>query len=180
LVRKSSDDNFRSGKPGFSMVDPIRQIRDLGLDLLEVEILSRLLQGPRTRNELVEEIYEVRRGEDGYNSCYAKVRRAIKVLLSRGYVATKILGKEKPYRITRYAVETLGSIAPGQKPPSLVGIPDMVAYSLCVLLGIVTTMVISWADMEPSFFVSVIPASFFLFLGVSLTRIWETVRKVMW
>ena len=74
-----------------SLAKSVRKIRDLELDLLETEILTKLTQGRRTRNELVEEIYQKLRGicQSGITIllCEQNVSQALEVS-DRGYLLT--------------------------------------------------------------------------------------------
>ena len=80
LVRpeaRGSDDSLH-------ILRSVGSLRHLELSMLEVEILSRLMEGRRTRNELVEEIFDVRKGGPDYVASYTKVRRGLEDLEGRG------------------------------------------------------------------------------------------------
>ena len=87
---------------------------------LEIDILRQLAKGRRTVSELTEIIDGVDRHNAEYYRYYMKVSRAIKALQRRGYVVSRIFGRDKPFRLTPYAagkiidVELLGKslIAP--------------------------------------------------------------------
>jgi hypothetical protein len=165
-------------------VDSLRLLRSVGslrhleLSMLEVEILSRLMEGRRTRNELAEEIFDVRKGGPDYVASYTKVRRGLDDLEGRGYVTTPLFAKEKPYRITSYAMQKVASVSPDIRQPRLVERIDPVIYAACLIAGFVTYYV-AGNVAEPARIIAVLPASFFILLGFSLARIWGTLRKVI-
>jgi hypothetical protein len=146
--------------------------------MLEVEIISRLIQGRRTRNELVEEIFDVRKEGQDYVASYTKVRRGLEDLESRGYVTTPLFAKEKPYRITSYAMQKVASVSPDIRQPRLVERIDPLIYSACLIAGFATYYLAGNVD-DPARIMAVLPASFFILLGFSLARIWGTLRKVI-
>jgi len=160
------------------LAESARKMRDLGLDMVEVEIISQLLHGKRTRNELTEEIFETRRGEDGYVASYTKIKRSLEKLQGRGYVSCPLFGKEKPYKLTRYAIERLTSVTSDLKPPKLIQRIDPVIYLACLVTGVATYHFAASANVNSSSVLALFPASFFTLLGFSLGRIWETLRKV--
>jgi len=156
----------------------VRKIRTLDLGLLEPEIVSKLMGGRRTRNELVVEIFQAHRGQDDYVASYGKIRRSLKRLQGLGYVSTPLFGKERPYKLTRYAIEKLASITPDLGPPTLVEKTDIAAYLACIILGSATLLVLG-ASPDPDRVLAILPLSFVLMLGFSIARIWETLRKVI-
>ena len=156
----------------------VGSLRHLELSILEVEIMSRLMQGRRTRNELVEEIFQVRKGEPDYVASYTKVRRGLEDLESKGFVSTPLFAKEKPYKITSYAMQRVASVSPDVKPPRLVEWVDPVIYAACLLAGL-GAYYIAGSVADPPRIMAVVPASFFVLLGFSLARIWGTLRKVI-
>ena len=70
---------------------------------LEAEILSNLSEGRRTATELCESIYNVERSSSSFHTYYMKVSRAVKELQRRGYVSTRVFGRDKPYALTPFA-----------------------------------------------------------------------------
>jgi hypothetical protein len=156
----------------------VGSLRHLELSMLEVEILSRLMEGRRTRNELVEEIFDVRKGGPDYVASYTKVRRGLEDLEGKGYVTTPLFAKERPYRITSYAMQKVASVSPDIRQPRLVERADPVIYAACLIVGLATYYVVGNVA-EPARMMAVLPASFFVLLGFSLARIWDTLGKVI-
>lgn len=174
LVRSEArgvDDSLR-------LLRSVGSLRHLELNMLEVEILSRLIEGRRTRNELVEEIFDVRKGGPDYVASYTKVRRGLEDLESRGYVTTPLFAKERPYRITSYGMQRVVSVSPDIKQPRLVERVDPVIYAACLLFGFVTYYAAGNVT-DPAGMMAILPASFFILLGFSLARIWSTLRRVI-
>ena len=156
----------------------VGSLRHLELSLLEVEILSRLMEGRRTRNELVEEIFQQQKGGPDYVASYTKIRRGLEDLEGKGFVTTPVFGKEKPYRITSYGMQKVVSVSPDIKQPRLVERIDPVIYAACLIAGFATYYV-AGSVSDPARIMALLPASFFILLGFSLARIWDTLRKVI-
>ena len=90
----------------------LRQLRSLQLATpLQMEVVEKLLEGRRNLPELVELIFHESSGDPEYKPHYMRVKRAADHLQSQGLVSTKVFGKNKPYHLTRYAVEMLTPIA---------------------------------------------------------------------
>ena len=147
-----------------------RQIRESNLrSPLEIEIVSLLIEGRRTARELTEEIYDT--GSGGHLAVeYARVRRCLKGLEARGYVAAAtIFGRERPYRLTRFGVSRLLDLA-GLPRERLVPLPDLFLH-ICTL-GLFVSMVLG-ASL-PGWFLLL---SAFM-AGASTLRVLELVKRV--
>lgn len=165
-----------------SLKSSVKVLADLGLGSdLEREVLRRLIDGRMTATELVELIYHASRSDAGFHAEYMKVKRAVRRLENRGLVATKLFGRDKPYRLTVYALETLYNLGQSGRPSGrLIPRTDLVVHISTLLAGGATLAVI-WAGPQlpqPMWVFS--PAALFLvFLGVSLCRISNLMRRVL-
>lgn len=135
-----NDDRFAHLRK--EVLGSVKKFRHIDLDMLQVEIISRLLEGRRTATELVIEIYEIEPGQPEYPARYASVRRSLKDLENRGYASTNLLGRDKPYRLSNYGIAILCSIIPendelprivGKKEFALLGLTGMTAIMLILL-----------------------------------------------
>ncbi len=111
-----------------------------GVDLesvLDAQVLSELIRGRRTVPELVGLLYGVQHGYPGYNSYYMKVRRSLQNLGGKGYVSCPIFGKNRPYRLTGYAIAKLTNIGGEGSPRRVALVPrkDLAVYVATTLLG---------------------------------------------
>ncbi len=79
--------------------------------VLQVSVVRELLAGERTMAELVEAIYGLAPGHDGYHTHYTRVRREIQRLASRGFVSRRLFGRNRPYRLTQLAVAKITHMA---------------------------------------------------------------------
>jgi len=137
---------------------------------IEIAIITSLLDGPRTVAELAAEILGSE--PESYHSRYMRINRAVKVLESKGYVSTRLLGKPKPYRLTRYAQERLAALTSGEtRGQGIVGGFDVVVYGATVLSASVSAFAPRlghpWA-----------PLLFVYLSGMSTYRIIQTLRRV--
>lgn len=149
-------------------------------DLTQARIIAVLLTDQRTVTELVEEIYEQKRGDEGYRGAYSKTRRAVMVLASHGYVSTRLFGKDKPYRLTKYAVSNLADFRVPADKPRIIPRMDMAIHGFTISLGVIAFLLaIDKMDFGSSLPFAVFYAAFFLFLGASTIRLLESVSKVM-
>jgi len=163
---------------GLRLLRSVGNLRHLELSMLEVEILSHLMDGSSTRSELVEEIFQQQKGGPDYVASYTKIRRGLEDLEGKGFVTTPVFGKEKPYRITSYGMQKVVSVSPDIGQPCLVERVDPVIYGACLIAGFATYYAAGNIS-EPAKILAVLPASFFVLLGFSLARIWGTLRKVI-
>ena len=146
---------------------------------LEVEILSQLVDGKKTIAEVVELIYGLERCEEGFNSCYTRAWRATKRLESKGLVSTRIFGKEKPYRLTNLAIMNLAKIGGEEKQITIVSRSDLIFYLVTIAVAApIASLGTGWFELtDPS--IAALFACFYYLLGVSTSRIIQTLRKVL-
>ena len=147
-------------------------------NLLQIEIVEELLSGRRTVAELVEAIYSVSRGGEGFATHYSRVRREIRQLESKGFVVPrKLFGRDKPYGLTQLAVSKLTRIEgvePGQNQHAVPRI-DYLAYTGAILLWIAA----STAPVTSGSASTAMAAGFFFASGVAFCRFLQTVRRVI-
>jgi len=146
----------------------IRRAREADLTSpLEIEIVARLMEGDRTATELTEQIFG---SSDDLGAEYARVRRQLKGLESRGIVAgVTLFGRERPYRLTRYGISKLISLQ-GVREERLVPLPDIALYlSTLSLLAFVL-----FTSHTPSW----VPPLFIFLTGASAARILGIIWKV--
>ncbi len=147
----------------------VKDLKQLDVsDVLQAEIIGQLLRGRRAVAELVEEIYGERKGGTGFMSAYSRTRRSIRELESRGYVATRLLGKDKPYRLTKYAISRLADFETPVNKARLVPRKDICLYILTTILASLALIVVSgYLDLQglplASFY-----ATFFVFVELVL------------
>jgi hypothetical protein len=160
----------------------LSHLQSLEIDsLLQAEIIVELIDGPRSSAELVEHVLHAGK-EDArqYEACYARVRRAVKNLGARGYVATSILRRDAPHRLTRYAIARLADIGGGgHEREKLVTPVDYGLASGSVAAGLLG-LVIHLGQIElGDLLTGSIFAAFFFASGAALSRLASTLRKVM-
>ena len=154
--------------------ESVKVLRDLGLaSELQSEILRVLIDGPRNITELVGTIYGTTRDGPGFGADYMKVSRTIRKLENQGLVATRILGRDRPYRLTPYALEKLYFLGrPGEEAQRLVGFIDILAYLGTVGSG--GAMVL----LQQSPWVGAAFGAFLYALGISTCRIVRMLRRL--
>ncbi len=148
---------------------------------LQAGIVRELLSGSRTSSELVEAIYGVSRGQEGFQSHYTRIRREIGDLESRGYVSRQLFGRDKPYRLTQLAVARLTRIGNTRNTWEAAVLPsrDLVIYSSTAILTTASFLASSSRlDLAPGVSFSLIVASAFA-AGVAFTRFAQTLRRVI-
>ncbi len=156
----------------------LQQLRSLDLATpLQTEIVEKLLEGRRSLPELVELIYQESSGSPEYKAYYMRVRRAADHLQARGLVSTKLFGKNKPYRLTRYGVEMLTPIAGEKIRYRLLPRKDAALYSATIAVILVTIAITQAQVLEP-FTVLFLGWTSCVLIGVSFCRFAEMVRKV--
>jgi len=136
---------------------------------LEIAIVDALLDGPRT----VAELSRIILGPEprGHQANYMKVKRSVETLESKGYLSSSILGKPKPYRLTPYAREKLGSLASGELPKSrLLTVWDLVLYTITIFLASMT----AFGQYDWYW----IPMFFVYLAGISTVRLFQTLRRI--
>ncbi len=177
---------FRAGSDDIDdlkrrVVDGVSKLKGLDIgDDLAVEILGQLVHGKRTLTEISEGVYGLGRSDEGFQSCYTKVRREIRRLESRGLVSRKLFGNNKPYRLTRLAVTNLARIGGGEEQQDRV-IPrvDLVPY-----LGTAGTAIVAFLQSRgflhfPEMGTIALLLLFGAFIGISICRTLETIRRVL-
>jgi len=156
----------------------LKGLRDLDMvTVLEAEIVVRLLEGRRTAGELAEEIFDVRRESESFHSHYMRVCRALHSLQRRGYVATRLFGRDRPYRLTDYAISRLARLE-DEKPPRLIPRKDAAIYTMtiaasCILLSARAGLL----SLGRQGFMILFTLGVFL-SGIALTRFVEMNKKV--
>jgi hypothetical protein len=157
-----------------SIVSYISGLRLANLDVLQVEVLGRLIGCRRTTAELVEEIYGTPNPSDGYAADYYRIRRATKHLEEKGFISAPLFGRKKPYHLTKYAVSVLANITPGEEPERILSQPDMVVYASTLAL-LLLTVIYSQSTLS---WVILLPGLMLVCLGISISRLGSTIRKV--
>jgi hypothetical protein len=109
-----------------------------------------------------------------------KVRRAVRKLENRGLISTRILGRDKPYRLTPYAIERLYHLArPDGGDVGLMSKGDMALYVSTLTTGLVTFFLTWQALGKPSpVLVVLFSGIFFYLLGVSSSKILGLLRRI--
>ncbi len=165
-----------------SLRGSVKVLADLGFGSeLQREILRRLIEGRRTITEVVELIFHTSRSDAGFHADFMKVSRAMRRLENRGFVATNIFGRDKPYRLTTHALETLYYLGqPGEARQRLVQKRDVTVYVSTLMAGAAILASIWNSPKLPEPVWVFLPASFFLILvGISLCRMASMMRRVL-
>ncbi len=149
-------------------------------DVLQAEILLELMKGKRTTNELVEAIYHLGSEHPGYRTCYTRISRNLADMRSRGYVSRRLLGKEKPYRMTPLAVAKISAIkgVTGANRTMIFPRTDIMIYALSILLGIASAMFSERVGTTNTDLFPFVFSSFLFTSGVAATRLFEALRSV--
>ncbi len=79
-------------------------------NMVQVQIVRELLNGRRTVAELVEALFALRQGDEGYLAQYYQIDKELKLMGSRGLVSRRPFGRDKPYALTQHAVARLTMI----------------------------------------------------------------------
>jgi hypothetical protein len=150
---------------------------DIG-DELSVEILRQLVGGRKNTSEMVELIYGLRRGEEGFSSCFSRVGREIRKLESKGLVSRRVFGRDRPYRLTELAVANLARIGGEEKQMPLIPRSDLLVYLVTIILAVpVGLQGMGWLGIADTGTVGLFP-SFCFSLGVSSYGAVRTIRRV--
>jgi hypothetical protein len=161
------------------LISSIKEFRELNLGMLEVEVLARLVDGRRTNNELVLEIYGTGKDRSDFTADYNRVRRALKNLERKGLVSTPLLSKEKPYRLTQHGIASLTRIGGTKWPkPRIIPVKDRVLYASSIIFA-VATVAVSRGEVLSHPFDSILASVFLVTVGGSLVRMLETIRRVL-
>ncbi len=166
---------------GSVIEDSVRALGALGLGSeLHTEMLRHLIHGPRTITELVELVYGVSRNGQSFPADYMKIRRAVRKLESRGLVSTRVFGRDKPYRLTRHAIERLYHLArPNGRTERLMSRSDLAIHASTLATGLVTLLMVWEATGEPRpVWIVLFSGVFFYLLGLSSGRILGLLRRI--
>ena len=142
----------------------------------QAEILALLTDGRRTMSEMTEEIYGVHRPDSNYHTYYMKVSRAVKALQRRGYIVTGLFGRDKPYRLTSFALAKMTDI--GEDKPRVLPIHDAVVYVSTMTMGLVNTVYVSDSHFLSRPETILIYTAFVFLAGYSLARLGQAFRRV--
>lgn len=159
--------------------DGVSKLKGLEVgDELGVEILSQLVDGRKNTSEIVELIYGLSKGDEGFRSSYGRVRREIRRLESKGLISRNLFGQEKSCRLTDIAVINLARIGRGEKQQSLLPRTDLAAYLVTLALSVSNILLamdlLQLADL-PTF---TLLTSFCFFLGISFYGSVRMIRRV--
>jgi hypothetical protein len=156
----------------------LRTLPETELSPHELGVAEQLLGGRRTIRELVLLTYDVSPEDEGYRTCYMRVRRALITLEGKGMVSSALFGKAKPYRLTRHAIEKLLAVCDGgERYANIVKRIDYLAYSSALGLSL-ATLFTSTVSTDPPLVLGLAGASLLL-TGISVCRLLETLRRVL-
>jgi DNA-binding transcriptional ArsR family regulator len=148
-------------------------------DELAIEILAQLVEGKRTVAEIVERTYGLNVNDEGFHSSYSKVRRVVRRLESKGLISRKLLGRDKPYRLTQHAVANLARIGGEEQQLSLFPRFDIAVYLLTTVAAIpVASHSLGWVELGETITIGLLPTFCFL-LGISFYGAVRMMRKVL-
>lgn len=159
--------------------DGVSKLRGLNIgDELSVEILSNLIEGRMTVAEITERVYGLTNNDEGYSSCYSRIRRGIRRLESKGLVSRSLFGTNQPFRLTELAVINLAKIGGEEKQMKVVPRTDLVVYLATIVLALpVVFSALTLVEIAELSIISIFGCFCFL-LGISFTRIVMSVRRV--
>ena len=161
------------------LLSDVKKLRTLKISIIEAEVLHTLLGGKRTCAELVDHIYGLKRGDPGFNASRVRVGRALRRLEKRGYISTRVFGRDKPYGFTSYGVAVLTSVIPEMGTPRLIGVFDLLIFAVTGICGVLVFVYMKGIFFEPVWEISLlIFALFFTLVGFSLALLMINVRKV--
>ncbi len=160
-------------------ISSIRKLRQLELSMLEAEILDNLMDGRKNAVELVDCIYGLARGHEGFDASCIKVRRSLKGLERRGFISTGIFGREKPYRLTQHGVAVLSSIAPEMDTPKILHVHEIISFVATGVVGIIV-LASAWGALgsQDRILGGLVFAAFYILLGYSLAMLVQAIRRV--
>lgn len=159
--------------------DGVSRLKGLDIgDELAVEIMAQLVEGRRTVSEMVERTYGLRVSDEGFSSSYNRVSREIRRLESKGLVSRKLLGRDKPYRLTQLAIANLARIGGGEQQLSLVTKTDIATYLVTVSLSVPHFLrIMEWIELAELQTIALLIVFCFC-LGFSCSRLLQTLRRV--
>jgi hypothetical protein len=143
---------------------------------LQAEILALLTDGRRTMSEMTEEIYGMGRSDTSYHTYYMKVSRAVKALQRRGYVVTRLFGRDKPFRLTPFALAKMTDV--GEDNPRVLPVHDAAAYTSTLVLGLVNSWFASTSPFLSRPGTILVYTAFVFLAGFSLARLIQAFRRV--
>jgi hypothetical protein len=157
----------------------IRKFRELHLTILEAEIMDHLIDGQKNAVELVEHIYGLQPNDTGYNAGRLKVRRALTSLEKKGFISTRMFGRDKPYRITQHGMSILANMSPETDRPKIVSNPEVGLFITTLICGLAMLFYSEGIIGNPVYLSALgIFAFFFLLLGFSLAVFFQILRRV--
>jgi hypothetical protein len=180
LFRADSDTAENLSRLRTRVHEGVSKLRGLEIgDELAIEILAQLVDGRKSTAEIVELIYGLRKGDEGFISCYSRVGREIKRLESKGLVSRQLFGRDKPYRLTELAVTNLARIGGEKKQMALVPKGELLVYLVTIALAVPiasqTLNLLQLGDLGTA----VIFPCFCFFLGFSCSKVLQTLGRVL-
>jgi hypothetical protein len=175
------NDGVRVDKLRRRIVEGLIELQKIQIkSIAQGQVVASLLEGRKTIAELVEAIYGVKPDSPDYHSGYMKISRALQDLEARGYVSRALLGRDKPYRLTRYALEAFLTMQDKVTlPRALVSRLDMIFYIISIML-VAGSLLRGTGLLELSRQWSLTLYGSLLFtLGASFSRIIDTFRRVL-
>jgi hypothetical protein len=107
------------------------------------------------------------------------MRRAIRSLEKRGFVATRLFGRERPYRITRHGIAVLASIVPDTGTPRIIYPSEILILCITGILGAAAYLYPQIAP-DPVWDVAfTLSSAFFTLFGISIMICWRVARRVI-
>jgi hypothetical protein len=175
---------FRAGSDDIDdlkqrVIDGVSKLKGLDIgDELAIEILGQLIHGKKTLTEICEGIYGLGRSEEGFQSCYTKVRREIRRLESRGLVSRKLFGNNKPFRLTQHAIINLARIGGEEQQLPIIPKIDAIAYLATFGLSLlIITLAMGFYQLSEMGTLGLF-GGFCLLLGISICEILRALRRV--
>lgn len=149
-------------------------------NVVQVQIVEELIGGKRTVAELVTSLYGLKMGDPGYKTHYSQIHKELRQMGAKGLVSRKLLGRDKPYRLTQMAVARLtmiGSVKPSLETRALPRL-DMLIYGLGLSLGVVGAWLATSRTASKPLIMALSLVLVFVG-GVAFTRFIETLRRVI-
>ncbi len=158
-----------------------KSLDKLGLaSVIEANIVAELLEGRKTVAELVEGLYQVPRDNPHYSAYYDKARRAAGSLESKGYVARRLFGRDKPYKLTRLGWGRILAASLDAKPPRTIPGVDAILYLTTLTLGGLCWLLSAGTNLSPGTgsYLALFSA-FLIAAGMSIVKFLETMRGII-
>jgi hypothetical protein len=147
-------------------------------DELGVEILAQLVDGRKSAAEIVLLVYGLRKGDEGFKSCYTRVARGIRKLESKGLVSRKLMGRDKPYRLTQLAIANLARIGGEEQQLPVLPWYDAAVYLATLgLTAAVGVQSLGWIQLPETPTIG-LSALLCMLLGASICELVRTLRRV--